>query len=303
MIPSRDRIGQIRSYTRWLQNRLGATIRGLWVPERVWEQSFTRDLVDAGIEYTVLDDFHFKCAGLADSQLTGHCADRRRGPHALGVPRQRAAPLPDSVRRPAADDRLSGQTCRAASQRGGGFRRRRREVRHLAGNAKARLRRRLAGAVLRRPGAEPELDPGDHAGRGVRQRAAGGQGLSARLQLPRDDRMGAAGRAADRIRADRARDARRSALAVAAAVHARRVLAELQGEVSRSRRNVLPHDDGQPAVAGDARRRPPPAIRSTPNWSSRPAPNSIAASAIAAIGTGRSAASICRTCATPSIST
>ena len=64
MIPSRDRIGQIRSYTRWLQNRLGATIRGLWVPERVWEQSFTRDLVDAGIEYTVLDDFHFKCAGL-----------------------------------------------------------------------------------------------------------------------------------------------------------------------------------------------------------------------------------------------
>ena len=73
MIPSRDRIGQIRSYTRWLQNRLGATVRGLWVPERVWEQSFTRDLVDAGIEYTVLDDFHFKCAGLDESQLTGHC--------------------------------------------------------------------------------------------------------------------------------------------------------------------------------------------------------------------------------------
>ena len=39
MIPSRDRIGQIRGYTRWLQNRLGATIRGVWVPERVWEQS------------------------------------------------------------------------------------------------------------------------------------------------------------------------------------------------------------------------------------------------------------------------
>ena len=60
MIPSRDRIGQIRTYSRWLQNRLGATVRGMWVPERVWEQSFTRDLVDAGIEYTILDDFHFK---------------------------------------------------------------------------------------------------------------------------------------------------------------------------------------------------------------------------------------------------
>ena len=79
MIPSRDRIGQIRSYTRWLQNRLGATIRGLWVPERVWEQSFTRDLVDAGIEYTVLDDFHFKCAGLTESQLTGHLLTEDEG--------------------------------------------------------------------------------------------------------------------------------------------------------------------------------------------------------------------------------
>ncbi len=71
MIPSRDRVGQIRSYTRWLENRLGATIRGLWVPERVWEQAFTRDLADAGVEYTVLDDFHFKNAGLTDGELYG----------------------------------------------------------------------------------------------------------------------------------------------------------------------------------------------------------------------------------------
>jgi alpha-amylase len=79
MIPSQDRIGQIRGYTRWLQNRLGATIRGLWVPERVWEQSFTRDLVDAGIEYTVLDDFHFKSAGLTESQLAGHLLTEDEG--------------------------------------------------------------------------------------------------------------------------------------------------------------------------------------------------------------------------------
>ena len=72
MIASRDRVGQMRSYTRWLQNRLGATVRGIWIPERVWEQSCTRDLVNAGIEYTVLDDFHFKCAGLGEPQLTGH---------------------------------------------------------------------------------------------------------------------------------------------------------------------------------------------------------------------------------------
>ena len=79
MIPSRDRVGQIRSYTRWLQNRLGATVRGLWVPERVWEQTFTHDLVNAGIEYTILDDFHFKMAGLNDSQLQGYLITEDEG--------------------------------------------------------------------------------------------------------------------------------------------------------------------------------------------------------------------------------
>jgi 4-alpha-glucanotransferase len=84
LIPARDRVGQIRSYTRWLQNRLGATIRGMWIPERVWEQNFARDLVDAGIEYTVLDDFHFKCAGMTEQQLTGHLITEDEG-RALSV--------------------------------------------------------------------------------------------------------------------------------------------------------------------------------------------------------------------------
>ena len=79
MIPSWDRIGQIRSYSRWLTDRLGATVRGMWVAERVWEQSFTRDLVDAGIEYTILDDFHFKNAGLTDSELTGYLTTEDEG--------------------------------------------------------------------------------------------------------------------------------------------------------------------------------------------------------------------------------
>lgn len=72
MIPSRDRIGQIRSYSEWLSKRLGASVRGMWLPERVWEQSFTRDLAAAGMEYTILDDFHFKNAGWNESQLHGH---------------------------------------------------------------------------------------------------------------------------------------------------------------------------------------------------------------------------------------
>src|SRR5688572_8178649 len=60
MIPGRDRVGQISDYSRWLEGRLGATVQGMWTPERVWEQSLTADVATAGIKYTVLDDFHFK---------------------------------------------------------------------------------------------------------------------------------------------------------------------------------------------------------------------------------------------------
>ncbi|NUQ64918.1 MAG: DUF1926 domain-containing protein [Pirellulales bacterium] len=79
MLPARDRIGQIRTYTRWLENRLGARVRGMWIAERVWEQSFGRDVSSAGIEYTVLDDFHFRCAGLTESDLHGYYATEDDG--------------------------------------------------------------------------------------------------------------------------------------------------------------------------------------------------------------------------------
>ncbi|MCH8829463.1 MAG: alpha-amylase, partial [Planctomycetes bacterium] len=51
-IPRRDRIGQIAAYSRFLQQTFGTNVRGMWVPERVWEQSFASDIAQAGIEYT-----------------------------------------------------------------------------------------------------------------------------------------------------------------------------------------------------------------------------------------------------------
>lgn len=79
MIPRRDRIGQIRAYTAWLERRLDAKVRGMWIPERVWEQCFASDLAVAGIQYTVLDDYHFKNAGLIPSQLDGYYATEDDG--------------------------------------------------------------------------------------------------------------------------------------------------------------------------------------------------------------------------------
>ncbi|MDR2642186.1 MAG: DUF1926 domain-containing protein [Planctomycetaceae bacterium] len=72
MLPSRDRIGQIEMYSDWLKKRLGAQIAGLWIPERVWEQSYVRDLVDAGMRYTILDDTHLKYAGVDENALLRH---------------------------------------------------------------------------------------------------------------------------------------------------------------------------------------------------------------------------------------
>ena len=72
MLPSRDRIGQITTYTNWLQNRFDAKIQGIWVAERVWECSLASDIARADIQYTVLDDFHFRHSGLTNDQLHGY---------------------------------------------------------------------------------------------------------------------------------------------------------------------------------------------------------------------------------------
>ncbi len=72
MIPPRDRVGQIRRFSNWLNELVTSEINGMWMPERVWESQLVSSMADAGIQYTVLDDFHFRRAGLSDDQLTGY---------------------------------------------------------------------------------------------------------------------------------------------------------------------------------------------------------------------------------------
>jgi 4-alpha-glucanotransferase len=79
MLPRRDRIGQIRAYTSWLTERLGGEVAGMWMPERVWEASLASDIAEANIQYTVLDDYHFRAAGWNDDQLTGYFVTEDNG--------------------------------------------------------------------------------------------------------------------------------------------------------------------------------------------------------------------------------
>jgi len=78
-IPRRDRIGQIRSFTDHLEAVFQTTVRGMWMPERVWEQAFAGDLTAAGIRYTILDDHHFKCGGLTSDRLMGYYVTEDEG--------------------------------------------------------------------------------------------------------------------------------------------------------------------------------------------------------------------------------
>ncbi|MFM8702437.1 MAG: alpha-amylase/4-alpha-glucanotransferase domain-containing protein, partial [Planctomycetia bacterium] len=72
MLPARDRIGQIKTYTQWLERRFHTKVSGMWVAERVWDPGMTADIAAAGIEWTILDDSHFKAAGLSEDQLDRH---------------------------------------------------------------------------------------------------------------------------------------------------------------------------------------------------------------------------------------
>ena len=72
MLPDRDALGQIRLFQRHLRDRYNTTPRGAWLAERVWESYLARILADAGVEYTVVDDFHFLAAGLRENDLAGY---------------------------------------------------------------------------------------------------------------------------------------------------------------------------------------------------------------------------------------
>src|SRR5262245_24157469 len=71
-IPRRDRVGQLTAFSRYLEKLFGVPVRGMWMPGRGWKQSFTAYVIKAGIEYTVLDDLHFRIAGLRDDELHGY---------------------------------------------------------------------------------------------------------------------------------------------------------------------------------------------------------------------------------------
>lgn len=79
VIPDEDKIGQIEKLTKFIKKHFGFHAEGLWLAERIWEQHLTKPLAQAGIRYVILDDTHFKYAGLSDEQLLGYYITEEQG--------------------------------------------------------------------------------------------------------------------------------------------------------------------------------------------------------------------------------
>ena len=73
-IPDTDKVAQIRRLTERIQRIFGTRATGMWIAERVWEPDLPKFLREAGIDWTILDDVHFKNVGLEDHDLLGYYA-------------------------------------------------------------------------------------------------------------------------------------------------------------------------------------------------------------------------------------
>lgn len=78
-IPDSDRTGQIAMMSSFCSRHFGNIPAGLWLAERVWEPSLPVQLAQAGIEWTVVDDTHFKMVGLTDDNLFGYYITEDQG--------------------------------------------------------------------------------------------------------------------------------------------------------------------------------------------------------------------------------
>ncbi len=74
-----DKIAQIKKMNRVVRNQTAFQPRGMWMAERVWEPSLAKPLAMADIEYTVLDEAHFRSAGMEEKDVFGYYVTEEQG--------------------------------------------------------------------------------------------------------------------------------------------------------------------------------------------------------------------------------
>ncbi|HEY4723203.1 MAG TPA: 4-alpha-glucanotransferase, partial [Anaerolineae bacterium] len=79
VLPDADKLGQIAKLTEAIRADYGAEPTGGWLAERVWEPHLPKALHEAGLEYTVVDDTHFRYVGYTDDDLFGYYVTEEQG--------------------------------------------------------------------------------------------------------------------------------------------------------------------------------------------------------------------------------
>jgi len=72
VIPFDDRIGQLKMMNERIESLFGKVPRGIWLAERVWDPTLPATIEAAGLEYVVVDDYHFVKSGLNAEELKGY---------------------------------------------------------------------------------------------------------------------------------------------------------------------------------------------------------------------------------------
>lgn len=83
-LPDADKTGQIKKLTKAVKKLFGYKATGAWLAERVWEPHLPTPLQAAGVSYTIVDDTHFRYAGLDDDDMFGYYLTEDQG-HALKI--------------------------------------------------------------------------------------------------------------------------------------------------------------------------------------------------------------------------
>lgn len=77
VISENDVKGQIKIMQDFCREEFGMTPRGFWTAERVWDPEIPRLVSDFDFYYTVLDDIHFRYAGIVADKIYGYYLTER----------------------------------------------------------------------------------------------------------------------------------------------------------------------------------------------------------------------------------
>ena len=78
-IPDEDKLGQIQKLNEFVKEHTGYEPKGLWLAERIWEPQLPKPIAQSGAKYVVIDDSHFKTAGLEEKDLHGYYVTEETG--------------------------------------------------------------------------------------------------------------------------------------------------------------------------------------------------------------------------------